>query len=321
VLVASRGPTTSFPEVGFEPFAGHAPDAEQLFVFVDVQESVEVSPLPTVSGVASNVSVGAGVELTVTVTERLMLPPAPEHPSVKVLVAPSAPVACEPDVDFVPDHALDAVQLVAFVDDQFSVDACPCVTVVGVALNESVGAGATVTVTESLALPPAPEQVSEYERVEFIGPLGWFPVVDFVPDHAPDAVQLVAFVDDHAISELSPDAMVVGLALNETVGAGGGGGVPCTDTMAVSEALPPVPVHASEKLLVVVSAPVDMLPDVSRLPDHAPDAVHDVASVVDQLNVEALPWLTDCGLAFSVTVGMGAVPGLAGTSDGGVSAC
>jgi hypothetical protein len=54
-------------------------------------------------------------------------------------------------------------------------------------------------------------------------------------------------------------------------------------------ALPPGPVHAREKVLVAVSAPVERLPEVALAPDHAPEAVQLVASVDDQVSVELAP--------------------------------
>lgn len=53
-----------------------------------------------------------------------------------------------------------AVQLVAFVVLQVSVDEPPLATVVGLAANVSVGAGTTVSVALWLPLPPIPVQVS-----------------------------------------------------------------------------------------------------------------------------------------------------------------
>ena len=47
------------------------------------------------------------------------------------------------------------------------------------------------------------------------------PLVVFVPLHAPLAVQLVAFVDDHVRVDDCPLVTVVGFAESETVGAGG----------------------------------------------------------------------------------------------------
>jgi hypothetical protein len=44
-------------------------------------------------------------------------------------------------------------------------------------------------------------------------------------------------------------------------------------------------------------------PDVAPAPLHAPDAVHAVAFVDDQVNVEDCPWFIDCGAAEIITVG------------------
>lgn len=47
------------------------------------------------------------------------------------------------------------------------------------------------------------------------------------------------------------------------------------------------------------------VPDVFWLPDHAPDAVHDVADVDDHVRVLLLPDTIEFGLAVIVTVGTG----------------
>lgn len=165
------------------------------------------------------------------------------------------------------------------------------VIVPGLAVKDSVGGGATVTVTDLLALPPAPMQVSEKLLVDVIAPVDSTPDVFFAPGHTPgpEAVQPAAFVDDHASVDALPLATLVGFAVSDTVGVGGGGGVPCTETVTVWDTLPPSPLHASEKLLVVASAPVDSLPDVPRLPDHAPAAEQALALVADHVSVDALP--------------------------------
>lgn len=73
----------------------------------------------------------------------------------------SAPVDCEPLVDSLPLQPPEAVQEVAFVDDQDNVEALPLATVVGLALRVTVGVGeVTVTVADCAALPPVPVQVS-----------------------------------------------------------------------------------------------------------------------------------------------------------------
>jgi hypothetical protein len=52
-----------------------------------------------------------------------------------------------------------------------------------------------------------------------------------------------------------------------------------------------------------VSAPVDWLPEVALLPDHEPEATHEVALVEDQLRVEDPPLATEVGFAVSDTAG------------------
>ena len=74
----------------------------------------------------------------------------------------SAPVDCEPLMALTPDQAPEAVQAVAFLDDQVKVALLPLVIVLGLAAKATVGAGGvTDTVVDCVALPPAPVQVSE----------------------------------------------------------------------------------------------------------------------------------------------------------------
>ena len=64
------------------------------------------------------------------------------------------------------------------------------------------------------------------------------PLTGLLPDHAPEAVQAVAFVADQVRVELLPLISELGLALRLTVGAGD-----FTDTVADCAALPPAPVQ------------------------------------------------------------------------------
>jgi hypothetical protein len=64
------------------------------------------------------------------------------------------------------------------------------------------------------------------------------PLVVLVPDQPPEAVHDVALVEDQLRVEAAPLAMVLGLALKATVGAGA-----VTETVADCVALPPVPVQ------------------------------------------------------------------------------
>lgn len=50
---------------------------------------------------------------------------------------------------------------------------------------------------------------------------------------------------------------------------------------------------------------VTSLPVTVLTPDHAPEAVQDVALVVDQFSVVELPEMTEVGVAVKVTVGTG----------------
>jgi hypothetical protein len=80
-----------------------------------------------------------------------------------VAPAVSAPLDCEPLRAMLPDQAPDALHAVAWAVDQLSVELPPLATVLGLADRLMVGAGVgvvTATVTDWLALPPAPEQLS-----------------------------------------------------------------------------------------------------------------------------------------------------------------
>jgi hypothetical protein len=175
-----------------------------------------------------------------TVVIATALPPAPEHVSVYVESAVMGPTLCDPLVASAPDHAPDAVQLVAFVLDHVSVVEPLAATPGGLADSDAVGA-AVVTLTVALlaALPPVPLHVSVNVEFAVNAPVLCEPDVDFVPDHAPDAVQLVALVELHVNVDAEPDATLVGEALSVTVGAA------ATVTVAVCDTVPPLPVHAS----------------------------------------------------------------------------
>ena len=76
----------------------------------------------------------------------------------------SAPVDWVPEVALAPDQPPEAVQEVALVEDQVSVEDPPLATDAGFAASDTVGGSgvpATVTVAEALPLPPEPEQVRE----------------------------------------------------------------------------------------------------------------------------------------------------------------
>ena len=130
----------------------------------------------------------------------------------------SAPVEAVPLTVLVPDHAPEARQLVALLLDHVSVDALPLATLVGEALKVSVGAGRMVTPTLRLTEPPAPLQLSVKVESVVSAPVEAVPLTALVPDHAPEARQLVALLLDHVSVDAPPLATLVGEALKVSVG-------------------------------------------------------------------------------------------------------
>jgi hypothetical protein len=89
----------------------------------------------------------------------------------------------------------------------------------------------------------------------------------------------------------------------EPEGAGAGVGADVTVTVAELFAEPPVPEQVSVKVVFAVRFPVLCEPDAAFVPDHPPEAVHELALVEDQVSVDALPEMTETGLAEMLTVG------------------
>jgi hypothetical protein len=130
-------------------------------------------------------------------------------------------VESEPVMASFPDQACEATQAVAFADDHDSIAALPLITVLGVALRVTVGAGElTVTVADCAAAPPEPVQLSVYVAFAVRAAVDCDPLTAMLPDQPPDAVQAVALVLAQVNVELWPLATVLGFALRVTVGAG-----------------------------------------------------------------------------------------------------
>jgi len=95
----------------------------------------------------------------------------------------------------------------------------------------------TFTVTERLALPPGPMQLSVYVVVLLSVPVPVLPLTGSSPDQPPEAVQLLAFVVDHMSCAVPPLLTLVGLALRKTLGVivagpfGAVGDDPCPVTL------------------------------------------------------------------------------------------
>jgi hypothetical protein len=162
------------------------------------------------------------------------------------------------------------------------------------------GGVATVTTTDCVPFPPAPEHSTEYV-VLLVGVTVSVPftVVLFVHD----AVHRVAFVDDHDNEVDSPEVIVVLEASNDIAGAGGacstGGSVTVTVTVWVP--VPPSPEQVT--VYVCVSVGVIVSPPCMDVVGHG--VVHDVAFIADQLRVVDCPFISVVLAASKVTCGGG----------------
>jgi len=122
---------------------------------------VDAAPLVRLEGLALNDTVGAAGAEILTVADCDAEPPAPVQVRVNFVVAVRVGVACEPAVASEPLQPPEAVQAVALVDDHANADVAPLLTVAGVAVSVTAGAGAvTDTVADCAALPPLPLQLS-----------------------------------------------------------------------------------------------------------------------------------------------------------------
>jgi hypothetical protein len=181
---------------------------------------------------------------TVTVLDALAVPPDPVQARANVLLLVNAPVDWLPEVALAPDQPPEAVQEVAFVEDQVRVEDAPFATDVGFAASDTVGTGGdTVTVADALPVPPGPVQERLNALVLVNAPVDWLPEVTLALDHAPEAEQEVALVEDQVSVDDPPLATDVGFAARDTVG---GGGVPGTVTVAEALPLPPDPEQVKE---------------------------------------------------------------------------
>ena len=88
-------------------------------------------------------------------------------------------------------------------------------------------------------------------------------------------------VADQLKVELEPLVMLLGFAANMIVGAD-----EFTDTVADCSALPPDPEQVRVNVELALSAPVLCEPLNALPPDHAPDAVHVPAWLLDHVSVE-----------------------------------
>lgn len=76
------------------------------------------------------------------------------------------------------------------------------------------------------------------------------PEVALLPDHPPDALQVVAFVLDHVSVELLPEATLVGLAERVSVRVAA-----CTLIVTLRCVVPPAPEHDKPNVVAASNGP------------------------------------------------------------------
>ena len=154
--------------VDWLPLVARLPDQSPLathdVALAVVQFIVDDPPWTTADGAAVSVTVGGDVaDVTVTLTLRVVVPPAPVQAMVNVVDCESADVVCEPEVALAPLHPPEAVHVDALVADHDNVDVPLRAICAGFADSETLGAGGvalTTTVADRDATPPGPVQLS-----------------------------------------------------------------------------------------------------------------------------------------------------------------
>jgi hypothetical protein len=151
--------------------------------------------------------------------------------------------------------------------------------------------GGAVTVTDTVcdALPPTPLHVRLYwlEAVRFVR--ACVPETFFPPLQAPDAVQLVAFAEDHVSVAPPPDTTEEAFVLSVTVGCGTVAGGAATVTLTLFATASADPVHVRVKLVDFTIPWISADPDVACDPLQPSLAVQEDAFVDDQVRVTAPP--------------------------------
>ena len=124
------------------------------------------------------------------------------------------------------------------------------------------------------------------------------PLTGLAPDHAPEAVQAVAFVADQFRVALPPRVIALGPTLKVTVGVGD-----LMETLADWAAVPPAPVHVKVYVALAVSDPVDCEPLTGLAPDQPPEAEQEVALAAFHVSIALDPDVTVLGAALRLTEG------------------
>ncbi len=208
-MLAASAPVVSEPLSGLGPL--QAPEPSHAVASRVVHVRPAVWPDVTELGVALMVMLGA-VEATVTVVDCVAVPPAPVQVIVKMVVAASAAVACEPLVGTLPLQPPEAVQALASCAAQVSMVVIPAPSVVDFATRLTEGAGAaTMTSVDCVDAPPGPWQVRVNVVVAPSVSIAADPFSGFVPLHPPLARQEAAPETFHAKVVPAPAATLLGL--------------------------------------------------------------------------------------------------------------
>jgi hypothetical protein len=187
-----------------------------------------------------------------------------------------------------PDQAPEAEHAVTFCVDQVIVEAVPDSTVLGAALNVTVGGDReTVTVVDCVAEPPDPVHVSSYSEVFVSAPVDHVPLVATAPCQPPEAVHAVECHAVHVRVDVSPLATVVGDAASVITGVRA-----ATATSAVCAAEPPGPEQVKMYLVSVVSGSVVLVPLIGCVPLQPPEAEQVCAFVASHFKVAGVPGST-----------------------------
>lgn len=283
------------PLLGSVPL--HPPPAVHETALVEAQVKVEVSPGATTDGYTLKVAVG----ITLTVALALEEPPGPEQAREYEAGADNDPVLCVPLALTVPLQAPEAVHVVVLTELQVRSAAWPAATEAGDAESVTLAAGINVTVAETgTAVPPPPEQTSEYVVVAVMGGLACVPLGASVPLQPSDAVQESALVEFHVNDEVPPRTATSGVAVSVAAGRG------LMVTAALTGALvPPAPEQVSTNVALPFNAPLLWLPLGGKAPLQPPEAAHADALLEFQVNVADPPAATAAGDAVSDAVGTG----------------
>jgi hypothetical protein len=177
------------------------------------------APLPGGGGTGVGAGSGGGgvAATTSTETDFEIEPPIPLHVRPNVEFAVMGGVRNVSLTDLFPLHAPLAVQFVASVPFHVRVTVCPFVTLVADDVRVSVGAGITSAVTDCVADPPIPVQVS-VKTEEALTAVVCEPEIGFAPDHASPAVHEVVSVELQVSVTDSPLAISFLFIANESVG-------------------------------------------------------------------------------------------------------